>query len=150
MLDRRSPVNLLSTSCRRPGQRRGPSTECKAALATPEAPVQQLQQAAAPAVIKRAPRWLPCSAAGLLLSWHQLLLLLKYQCRADRVATVERRTKETSVSVTLNLDGTGQCEANTGIPFLDHMLDVRPMLETAAGPGGPAGCLAQTAPPSDT
>ena len=30
------------------------------------------------------------------------------------------------MSVTLDLDGTGKCEANTGIPFLDHMLDVRP------------------------
>ena len=46
--------------------------------------------------------------------------------RADRVATVERSTKETRVSVTINLDGTGKCEAHTGIPFLDHMLDVSP------------------------
>ena len=45
---------------------------------------------------------------------------------ADRVATVERSTKETRVSVSINLDGTGKCEAHTGIPFLDHMLDVCP------------------------
>ena len=39
-----------------------------------------------------------------------------------RLATVSRKTGETDVQVTLNLDGTGQCAAQTGIPFLDHML----------------------------
>ncbi|HSM83955.1 MAG TPA: imidazoleglycerol-phosphate dehydratase HisB [Nodosilinea sp.] len=39
-----------------------------------------------------------------------------------RTATVSRTTGETDVQVSLNLDGTGQCEAHTGIPFLDHML----------------------------
>lgn len=39
-----------------------------------------------------------------------------------RRATVSRTTGETDVQVSLNLDGTGQCMANTGIPFLDHML----------------------------
>lgn len=39
-----------------------------------------------------------------------------------RRATVSRTTGETDVQVSLNLDGTGQCVANTGIPFLDHML----------------------------
>ena len=29
------------------------------------------------------------------------------------------------MSVSIDLDGTGLCDANTGIPFLDHMLDVR-------------------------
>eukprot|EP00898_Chlorokybus_atmophyticus_P003489 jgi/Chlat1/4140/Chrsp269S00293 len=40
-----------------------------------------------------------------------------------RVSTVHRKTKETSVEVTINLDGTGECIADTGIPFLDHMID---------------------------
>ncbi|KFM27359.1 Imidazoleglycerol-phosphate dehydratase 1, chloroplastic [Auxenochlorella protothecoides] len=40
-----------------------------------------------------------------------------------RVATVKRETKETRVEVTINLDGTGQADNDSGIPFLDHMLD---------------------------
>lgn len=40
----------------------------------------------------------------------------------SRQASVSRTTGETDVQVSLNLDGTGQCDAKTGIPFLDHML----------------------------
>lgn len=40
-----------------------------------------------------------------------------------RTATVSRATKETDVQVSLNLDGQGRCGAQTGVPFLDHMLD---------------------------
>ncbi|PZO60835.1 MAG: imidazoleglycerol-phosphate dehydratase HisB [Phormidesmis priestleyi] len=39
-----------------------------------------------------------------------------------RTASVSRTTKETDVQVTLTVEGTGQCVADTGIPFLDHML----------------------------
>lgn len=42
--------------------------------------------------------------------------------RLTRQATVERTTTETSVRVSLSLDGTGQGEVRTTIPFLDHML----------------------------
>ena len=42
---------------------------------------------------------------------------------ADRTATVKRDTLETRIEVTLNLDGSGKSEFNTGIPFLEHMLD---------------------------
>jgi imidazoleglycerol-phosphate dehydratase len=42
---------------------------------------------------------------------------------AERTATVKRDTLETQIEVTLNLDGTGKSEFNTGIPFLEHMLD---------------------------
>ena len=43
--------------------------------------------------------------------------------RAARTATVERKTKETSVAVEVDLDGTGQYDVSTGIGFLDHMLE---------------------------
>tara|TARA_B100000029_G_scaffold485606_1_gene539105 strand:+ start:772 stop:1365 length:594 start_codon:yes stop_codon:yes gene_type:complete len=40
-----------------------------------------------------------------------------------RSATFERKTKETSIEVSLILDGTGDTQIETGIPFFDHMLD---------------------------
>ncbi len=40
-----------------------------------------------------------------------------------RTASLERATKETRISVSVNLDGTGQYEVSTGIGFLDHMLE---------------------------
>lgn len=45
------------------------------------------------------------------------------QLDAARIGEVHRVTKETNVSVKLNLDGSGIADSNTGIPFLDHMLD---------------------------
>jgi len=40
-----------------------------------------------------------------------------------RSATVERHTLETQISVTINLDGTGKARFDTGVPFLEHMMD---------------------------
>ena len=44
------------------------------------------------------------------------------QATSKRSATVYRKTGETDVTVTIDLDGTGKCDVKTGIPFLDHML----------------------------
>ncbi|MDH3229352.1 MAG: imidazoleglycerol-phosphate dehydratase HisB [Alphaproteobacteria bacterium] len=40
-----------------------------------------------------------------------------------RQASIERNTRETQISVSVDLDGTGSCDVATGIGFLDHMLE---------------------------
>ena len=42
---------------------------------------------------------------------------------SQRQASVERNTLETQIQVKINLDGTGECNLDTGVPFLEHMLD---------------------------
>jgi imidazoleglycerol-phosphate dehydratase len=42
---------------------------------------------------------------------------------AGRVAKVERKTKETNITVEIDLDGTGRCSIDTPLPFLSHMLE---------------------------
>ena len=41
----------------------------------------------------------------------------------SRIATIERNTLETQITITINLDGTGKTNFQTGVPFLNHMLD---------------------------
>ncbi len=41
---------------------------------------------------------------------------------ASRSASIERKTAETEIKLSIDLDGTGKCEVSTGVGFLDHML----------------------------
>jgi len=41
---------------------------------------------------------------------------------ANRLSTIKRETKETNISLVLNIDGCGKCEMNTGIRIFDHLL----------------------------
>lgn len=40
----------------------------------------------------------------------------------DRLAEIERKTKETDIKIKINIDGKGDTEISTGVPFFDHML----------------------------
>ena len=49
---------------------------------------------------------------------------MKSTKRTTRLAEVRRQTKETDVRVKLNLDGSGKSTISSGLPFLDHMLEL--------------------------
>lgn len=60
------------------------------------------------------------SCAKIVTSWNQIA---EFLFAGERVATVQRTTKETDIFVQLNLDGTGKCEISSGLGFFDHMLE---------------------------
>lgn len=56
--------------------------------------------------------------------FFQWIWMRDWSFSGARIGEVKRVTKETNVSVKINLDGSGVADSSTGIPFLDHMLDV--------------------------
>lgn len=77
-------------------------------IADPEAPVSAEKQA------------LNSSIALTTQNWKDIYIFLKLP---PRRATIQRTTKETNISINLNLDGNGQSKNQTGLGFFDHMLD---------------------------
>ncbi len=53
-------------------------------------------------------------------SWDEVYEFLRLP---ERKGSVERSTSETQIKINLNLDGTGKCNIDTGLPFFDHMLE---------------------------
>jgi imidazoleglycerol-phosphate dehydratase / histidinol-phosphatase len=53
-------------------------------------------------------------------NWNEIYQLLKKEARK---ANVFRSTSETNIAIEIGLDGTGQSEISTGLPFFDHMLE---------------------------
>lgn len=54
----------------------------------------------------------------------QIVLLLGLRRNSMRTSTIQRETKETKIQMTLNLDGTGKTMIDTGVGFMDHMLEL--------------------------
>jgi imidazoleglycerol-phosphate dehydratase / histidinol-phosphatase len=80
----------------------------QALLIAPERPLEGISEAMDSAI------------AQITDDWDAIFEKLKLPART---ATVQRNTKETEISVRLNLDGTGHSAMQTGLGFFDHMLD---------------------------
>jgi imidazoleglycerol-phosphate dehydratase/histidinol-phosphatase len=59
-------------------------------------------------------------AAQNVENWKEIYQLLK---KESRKANIFRKTSETNIAIEIGLDGTGQSEISTGLPFFDHMLE---------------------------
>jgi len=58
-----------------------------------------------------------------IIAYNAAFLARNLKRMTDRTATIKRDTLETQISVTINIDGTGKVNFDTGLPFLEHMLD---------------------------
>lgn len=54
------------------------------------------------------------------MTWDKISELL---FAGERTATIHRKTKETDIEISINIDGSGKCDINTGLGFFDHMLE---------------------------
>ncbi|SUA36110.1 imidazoleglycerol-phosphate dehydratase [Neisseria zoodegmatis] len=63
------------------------------------------------------------SKAEAAANVHALAPVLDFEQAEGRVAIVSRNTYETQITVAINLDGTGKSRLDTGVPFLNHMLE---------------------------
>ena len=54
------------------------------------------------------------------LTWEKIAEIL---FAGERIVEITRTTKETDITVRINLDGTGKCDIQTGLGFFDHMLE---------------------------
>jgi imidazoleglycerol-phosphate dehydratase/histidinol-phosphatase len=63
---------------------------------------------------------LASSCSLVTQTWENIY---SYLVMSPRIATVKRTTKETDISIVINLDGNGKSKINTGLAFFDHMLD---------------------------
>jgi imidazoleglycerol-phosphate dehydratase/histidinol-phosphatase len=85
---------------------------CKAVWYAPKKRASELGDELAPTCILVSDNW--AQIASFLLDDEHL---------APRTTTIERKTKETAITLSLNLDGGGLGTIDTGLPFFDHMLD---------------------------
>lgn len=85
---------------------------CKAIWYAPQTLQDELGEELAPVCILVSDNW--ARIASFLLDDEHL---------APRVATIERKTRETEITVSLNLDGGGLGTIDTALPFFDHMLE---------------------------
>ena len=54
------------------------------------------------------------------LTWEKIAEIL---FAGERIVEITRKTKETDITIRINLDGTGKCDIQTGLGFFDHMLE---------------------------
>jgi len=60
----------------------------------------------------------------LIETWNRLKYLHKGGRKMGRTAAISRKTGETNIQLSLNIDGEGVSEIDTGVPFMNHMLDL--------------------------
>jgi imidazoleglycerol phosphate dehydratase HisB len=84
-------------------------------IAHPTEPINGLE-----AYTERILRFDPAATPGTLTDWGAIR---RYFTLSHRVASIQRATAETDIRIDLDLDGTGKASIQTGLGFLDHMLD---------------------------